>query len=99
MLADALEPYLRRNDVLIVFSADLSHYLDYDTAKVVDAYTADKVSRRQDLESHLSCGATGINTALRLAKRWLSVRGCWIWPIPATLPVKETALSVMLPGF
>lgn len=69
-LAAALSPYLARNDTLLVFSADLSHYLDYTTAKAVDGLTADMVGRKQALESHQSCGATGINTALLLAKQY-----------------------------
>lgn len=68
-LAAALEPYLRRPDTIIVFSADLSHYYDYETAKKLDAETAGLVSRNEaDVEEHLSCGAAGINTALILAK-------------------------------
>lgn len=69
-LAAALAPYLRRNDVLVVISADLSHYLDYDSAKTADAATAAAVDRKQALESHQSCGATGINAALELARRF-----------------------------
>ncbi len=69
-LAAALAPALARNDTLLVFSADLSHYLDYGTAKAVDSLTAEMVDRKQALESHQSCGATGINTALLLAKKF-----------------------------
>lgn len=68
VMAEALKPFVNRKDVLIVISADLSHYLDYDTAKIVDGHTAGLVERNQQLEDHLSCGATGINTALLLAK-------------------------------
>lgn len=68
LLADALKPFVERDDVLIVVSADLSHYLDYKTAKVVDGVTIDMVSRSQALENHRSCGAVGINAAILLAK-------------------------------
>ena len=67
-IADALKPFINRPDVLIVISADLSHYLDYDSAKAVDAATAEKVSRKDPLEAHRSCGAIGINAAIALAK-------------------------------
>lgn len=70
VLAETLQPYLQRNDVLLVFSADLSHYLDYDTAQKVDRQTADQVASGEALASHQSCGATGINTALLLARRF-----------------------------
>lgn len=67
-LAAALEPYLSQKDTIIVFSADLSHYLDYDSAVATDAQTARMVNQKQELEDHRSCGAIGINTALLLAK-------------------------------
>lgn len=69
-LAAALAPYLSRNDTLLVFSADLSHYLDYNTAKAIDGRTVEMVDLQQELESHQSCGATGINAALQLAKKF-----------------------------
>lgn len=68
LLADALKPFINRDDVLIVVSADLSHYLDYDTAKVVDGVTIDMVAHSQALQNHQSCGAIGINAAILLAK-------------------------------
>lgn len=69
-LASALEPFLQDNQILIVFSADLSHYFDYQTAQEMDKQTAEKISSEQPLEDHRSCGATGINAALLLAKKY-----------------------------
>ena len=68
ILADALKPFIKRKDVLVVISADLSHYLDYDTAKIVDGVTIDMVEKSQPLEEHQSCGAIGINAAILLSK-------------------------------
>ena len=68
-LAELLRPYLSSPDCLIIFSADLSHYHDYETAQAIDTHTAEQIKRRQaDLEAYQSCGATGINAALILAK-------------------------------
>ncbi len=67
-LAEALLPYTKRSDVLIVISADLSHYMDYETAQKIDASTAEMVKKKTPLEDHRSCGAIGINAALLLAK-------------------------------
>lgn len=67
-LASTLRPLLDRNDTLLVISADLSHYLDYETARKVDEHTAALVAESKPLDPHLSCGAAGINTALLLAR-------------------------------
>ncbi len=68
-LAEVLNPYLHREDTVIVISADLSHYYDYETAKALDKITADLVARNEaDIDEHQSCGAIGINAALILAK-------------------------------
>ncbi|MDR1026239.1 MAG: AmmeMemoRadiSam system protein B, partial [Lactobacillus sp.] len=69
-LAEELKPFLGRQDTVIVFSADLSHYLDYDTAQKVDNHTANMIAKKNaDISYDMSCGATGINAALILAKR------------------------------
>ena len=68
-LASALEPLLRSPDTLIVFSADLSHYYDAETASQIDNVTAAQIqSKRSDVAPVQSCGATGINAALELAQ-------------------------------
>lgn len=68
-LAAELLPYIQDDSILIV-SADLSHYLDYQTAVATDLQTADKISQAQEINHHLSCGATAINTASIIAKHY-----------------------------
>ena len=69
-MADILLPYLQRDDTLLVVSADLSHYHPYDEAMQMDLQTAAKVEEGQDdIDYHHSCGAGGINTAIKLAKK------------------------------
>ncbi len=67
-LADALRPLINKKNTLLVISSDLSHYLDYDTAQTVDTLTAEQIKNNQTINPHQACGATGINTALLLAK-------------------------------
>lgn len=69
VLAATLKPYLGRPDTVIVISADLSHYYNYETAQALDNMTAEMVAQKQaEIEEHMSCGACGINAALILAK-------------------------------
>ncbi len=69
-LAETLYPYLKRPDTLIVFSADLSHYYDDATAKLIDSQTKEIIaSGKAEVEEHMSCGATGINAAILLARK------------------------------
>lgn len=68
-LAEILTDYVRRSDVLLVVSADLSHYYNYSNAVQMDTETAAKIkSGKADVDDHHSCGASGINTALLVAK-------------------------------
>ncbi|MBE6467525.1 MAG: AmmeMemoRadiSam system protein B [Alphaproteobacteria bacterium] len=67
-VARILQPHLEREDSLLIISADLSHYLDYTTAQQEDKKTAEKIKKGEPLLEHQSCGATGINTAMILAK-------------------------------
>lgn len=69
-IADALAPFLQDDASLLVVSTDLSHYLDYDTAKAVDRLTAEQVQKSEHLDHHQSCGATAVNTAMILARRF-----------------------------
>ncbi len=69
ILADAVSPLLEQPETILVVSADLSHYHDYETAQKLDLHTAKLVEQNKpELENHMSCGATGINAALLLAK-------------------------------
>ena len=68
-IAAALLPYLKNDDTILIISADLSHYLKYDEAKKADNKTAEQIAKSEPLAEHQSCGATGINTAMILAKK------------------------------
>lgn len=68
-IVKALHPLLLDNRTLLVISADLSHYLDDATARVVDEQTTKMVESGTPLDEHRSCGSTGINTAISLAKK------------------------------
>lgn len=69
-IAGALEPYLKSESTLLVVSADLSHYYAYDDAQKLDGQTGILVeSKLPVVENHMSCGATGINTAIILAQQ------------------------------
>lgn len=68
-LAEALQPFLSRPDTLIIISADLSHYYNYEEAQQLDQATAAQVAaQKAEISEHQSCGAAGINAALLLAK-------------------------------
>ncbi len=69
-LAEALSPFVNANNTLLVVSSDLSHYLDYDKAQNLDAQTTEQVDQNIPLKPHQACGATGINTALLLARKY-----------------------------
>lgn len=68
-LAETLAEYLKRQDTVLIVSADLSHYHQYEEAQKIDAGTAAKIEKGEPLADHESCGAAGINTALLLAAR------------------------------
>lgn len=67
--AEALLPYLQREDTLLVVSADLSHYYPYERAQAADRETAARIGEvSPEIDYHQSCGAGGINSALILAQ-------------------------------
>ena len=69
VLAAALREYIKKPGVLLVVSADLSHYYKAEEAEVLDQATADLVAKgAAEIKEHMSCGAIGINTAILLAK-------------------------------
>ena len=67
-IAAALRPYLADDANILIISDDLSHYLKYDEAKKADETTAAQIAEAKPVDHHQSCGATGINTAMILAK-------------------------------
>ena len=57
-------------ETLIVISSDLSHFLPYDTAKVVDSETVHKILNMQsDLSHEQACGGTPVNGMLLAARQ------------------------------
>ena len=70
-VAGVLDAVWGGNETLIVVSSDLSHYLDYDSARRVDAGTrrAIEALRWEDLGEDQACGRNGVNGLLETARR------------------------------
>jgi AmmeMemoRadiSam system protein B len=70
-VADVLDALWGGPETLIVVSSDLSHYLPYSKAQVIDARTCSAIERMQgDRINHsMACGATVIRGLLLAAKR------------------------------
>jgi hypothetical protein len=75
-VAAALKQVWGDEHTLIVVSSDLSHYLRYDSARSVDAATAQAIlARSTDLDGEHACGCVGINGLMQVAaERALEVR-------------------------
>ena len=57
-------------ETLIVISSDLSHFLSYEDAQVIDRNTTDQILAMEPLDSyHQACGALPINGFLLSAQR------------------------------
>jgi len=59
------------DETLIVISSDLSHYLDYDSARRMDGYTTEAIERLtpEAISFQHACGRTPVNGLLLAAKR------------------------------
>ncbi len=70
-VAEVIERLWGGEETLIVVSSDLSHYLDYDSARAIDAETSRAIeSLRPDaISHHQACGRNPLNGLLREAKR------------------------------
>ncbi len=70
-VAEVIERLWGGDETLIVVSSDLSHYLDYDSARTIDAETSRAIeSLRPDaISHHQACGRNPLNGLLREAKR------------------------------
>ncbi|MEY6432146.1 AmmeMemoRadiSam system protein B [Thioalkalicoccus limnaeus] len=70
-VADVLERLLGGPETLIVVSSDLSHYLDYATARRVDAKTTKAIEQLQpdEIGPEQACGCRAIGGLLELARR------------------------------
>lgn len=75
-IAAALECVWGDERTLVVVSSDLSHYLDYATARDLDAATAGAIlDRSTELGGEQACGCVGINGLMHAAReRALDVR-------------------------
>jgi AmmeMemoRadiSam system protein B len=69
--AQVIERLWGADETLIVISSDLSHYLDYDSAKAIDAATSRAIEdlRPESIGHHQACGRNPLNGLLREAKR------------------------------
>ena len=69
-VAEVLDVLWGGPETLIVISSDLSHFLPYVTAQVVDAQTVqDILNLRGDLNHEQACGGTPVNGLMLAAKR------------------------------
>lgn len=69
-LAKELEKFVKRDDVIVVVSSDLSHYYTYDEAKHLDDFANKYIPRAAVSEVHdrvEACGIDGILTLLHMA--------------------------------
>jgi len=70
MVAEVLDLLWGGEETLILISSDLSHYHAYETARQIDAETADAIIRMESTISHeQACGATPINGLLACAEK------------------------------
>ncbi len=69
--ADVFDEIFDAPEVVGVISSDLSHYLDYETARRQDARTAEAITdlRSERLAREDVCGCTAVQAALILARR------------------------------
>lgn len=72
LLANELAEFCERDDVVVVMSSDLSHYMPYEDAKNVDEVTCQAVcdldAEKMEKEGD-ACGKMGILTLIHLAKK------------------------------
>jgi hypothetical protein len=69
-ISQVLAPYLNDDTSLLIISSDLSHYLDYDSANQTDKQSAQDVAAFVPVNHHQFCGATAVNVAMLLAKKF-----------------------------
>jgi AmmeMemoRadiSam system protein B len=70
-VAEVLERLWGGAETLIVISSDLSHYLDYDSAKRIDTETSRAIEalRPEAIGYNQACGRNPLNGLLREAQR------------------------------
>lgn len=67
-VAAVLEPFAGQEDVLLVISSDLSHYLDYESARRRDRQSTKAIEALQPLGAGQACGRHAINGLLKVAR-------------------------------
>ncbi len=70
-VAAVLDRLWGADETLIVVSSDLSHYLDYDTARRLDRLTSEAITALRDeaIDHEQACGATPVKGLLQAARR------------------------------
>jgi MEMO1 family protein len=70
-VADAIDRVCGNSETLIVISSDLSHYLDHESARAIDARTAAAICAldADSIGSEQACGYAAIRGGLELARR------------------------------
>lgn len=70
-VARVIEHLWGGDETLIVISSDLSHYLDYESAKTIDAETSRAIEdlRPEAISHHQACGRNPLGGLLEEAKR------------------------------
>lgn len=70
-VAEVIDRLWGGSETLIVISSDLSHYLDYDSARRIDLKTTQAIEglRDQDIDFDQACGCVPVQGLLRIAKR------------------------------
>ena len=69
-VSDVLDRVWGGDETLIVISSDLSHYLEYETAKELDAETSRAIEALQpeEIAQHQACGRIPVSGLLRAAR-------------------------------
>jgi AmmeMemoRadiSam system protein B len=70
-VANVIEKVWGGDETLIVVSSDLSHYLDYETAKAMDTATSNAIENLQPnkISHKQACGRTPVNGLIIVAQR------------------------------
>jgi len=70
-LSMIFEHFLSYKNTIVVVSTDLSHYHDYETAKIIDNACNDGVAKLdlEQLSNCEACGITGLKAAVEYAKK------------------------------
>ncbi len=68
-VARALQPFAGDDGTLLVVSSDLSHFLDYESARQMDRQTSEAIEALQPLGAGQACGRHAINGLLQLARQ------------------------------